>query len=160
MQNGRSLALIHNIMVWLNENGEQMYKDFMASKPDSKSLLFIHRWYDIDRFKKEEHRLDPKKVNQINLSKFKTALLNYVERKIARHRDSVRAKTVDEINTRLHKCKYIDKLNYLDFQIETTMREMSMYYQKRQYFKELKKIRRQVQKNSYGYLKKKNIMST
>ena len=66
-------------------------------------------------------------MTNIYLVKFKTALLNYAEYLVAKHRDSIRLKTVDEINTRLFKSSYVDKLNYLDFQIETIMREMAMY---------------------------------
>ena len=61
-------------------------------------------------------------------AKYKTALLNYAEHIIAKHRNSIRLKNVDEINTRLFRGNYSEKLNYLDFQIETVMREMSMYY--------------------------------
>lgn len=70
-------------------------------------------------------------MTNIYLIKYKTALLNYAEHMIAKHRNSIRFKTVDEINTRLFRGNYSEKLNYLDFQIETIMREMTMYYQKR-----------------------------
>ena len=91
-----------------------MYNDFLASKPSYQSLLFIHEWYDKERFKKDKD-LNPKKVSEISLNKYQTAMLNYAENLIRRHRCGVRVKTIDEINTRLFKSNYQDKLNYLDF---------------------------------------------
>ena len=55
MQNGRCIDVIGNVINWLNENIEQMYSDFIDSKPNYDRLLLIHKWYDPDRFKKEEH---------------------------------------------------------------------------------------------------------
>ena len=112
-------------MGWISEHAEQLFTDFMSNKPDYSNLIFIHKWYDFDRFKKEQKDLDPNKVNKITLFKFKTALLNYAEKKLVSHRNSIRGKLVDEINTRIQKSNYVDKLNYLDFQIETAMREIN-----------------------------------
>ena len=92
-----------------------MFNEFMASSPDQKRLLFIHKWYEIDKFKDEQPRISAKKLNQINLVKFKTALLNYAERKLIRHRSRVHNKLLEEIKMRLFKNNYAEKLSYLDF---------------------------------------------
>jgi len=33
-------------MLWLDENIDKLYKDFIASKPDYDQLLFIHKYYE------------------------------------------------------------------------------------------------------------------
>ena len=103
----------------------------MESSPDNANLLFIHMWYDIDRFRKNEkmwYKADRSILLQISLSKFKVALLNYVENKVNRHKCRYRTKIIQEIRTRLHKNDYLEKLNFLNFQIETVMREIQLYY--------------------------------
>ena len=63
MQNGKNQEIVEKIVNWLNNNGESMFNEFMASSPDQKRLLFIHKWYEIDKFKDEQPRISAKKLN-------------------------------------------------------------------------------------------------
>ena len=58
MQNGRNLGVVESIINWINTNGEQLYNDFMTSKPDKQRILFINKWADIDKSKKVENNKD------------------------------------------------------------------------------------------------------
>lgn len=135
-------------MAWINSNIDCLYHDFIESGVSYRDLLFIHKWNDPDKFSKlGAKEPEPKKVREINIRKFKIALMNIVEAKANRHRSSIRTKSVEEIKYKMFQCNYTEKLNYLDFQIETKMRELSCRDDKKEYMKELSKIRRRVVKN-------------
>ena len=88
-------------------------------------------------------------VGVLSRKQFKAALINYFEAKTNEHRFRQRMKSLDDINFVLFKMPvYADKLNYLDQNIEATMREFTLKnFQNQEYAHELKKVRGQLMRN-------------
>lgn len=108
------MVFLHCMNEWINENVEDMYTNFVASKPSLNELLFIHKWSDPDKFRRDKSYQDVKNVKQITLRKFNAALFNLVEYKVMIHRNKIRSRSVDEIKFKMFKCNLLEKLNYLD----------------------------------------------
>lgn len=75
--------MLGRIMKFLDLNIDELFRNFMAQRPDYHQLLFIHRWYDLSCKVAEEagrqHPISQEAVKDINLRKFRIALNNIVE---------------------------------------------------------------------------------
>ena len=73
---------MYKIFKWIEENADEMYNYFINSQPSKEEIRKIVNLMDLKNSKKLKIK-DPKDIDN---KLFKTALMNYVEIKILKHR--------------------------------------------------------------------------
>ena len=84
-QQGRIIDFMGKINGWLDENIENLYDNFLKSKPTYEQLLFIHKWFNPTRFKLQT-KIDKELVYKMTINKFRIALTNIVEEQVKGHK--------------------------------------------------------------------------
>ena len=99
----------------------------------------------------------PKKLKELDLKMFKMAMIYFAESKLVKHRYRRRCQSHEEIHWKLLKApNYVEKLQYFDYQIETTVRSMTRD-QAEDIQKELKRVRGQILRNQMKLAKRETI---
>lgn len=116
---------MEHLYAWIEDNLNQMFDNFMNSKPTYEQLLYVHKWYNPEKY--QLRKFESKDVYAISANKYKMAMFNMIEKKLIDHKNRVRNRQFIEHNYKLFKSKtFEEKLLFFNNNIESLIKELTM----------------------------------